>query len=303
MQNPKPLIHIGYPKTGSTWLQNVIFKDETSGFLSVGGAIAQFVIPNTFRFSAESARKAFEPSLQEAVRRDLVPVLSHEHLAGSQLGGNYHGKEVAERIHSVFPEARILIFIREQKSMIFSSYAQRVKSGGTPTIQRFIGADIKNPGFAPICRLDHLEYDLLISYYQKLFDSNNILVLPFELFKKNPQDVCLKIINFAEAKGNCDNLNAARNVRFKGATLAIKRRLNRFVDNDFAGSGRSPSWRLVLKIAEVVDSLPLLEGIHERIEQNWKQFIAEYVGDYFRLSNQRTSQLIGMNLADFGYDC
>ena len=303
MQNPKPLIHIGYPKTGSTWLQNGIFKDETSGFLPVGGAIAQFVVPNAFRFSAESARRFFEPSLQEALKRELVPVLSQEHLARPALGGNYDTKEIAKRIHSVFPEARILMLIREQKSTIFSSYAQYIKSGGTPTLQRFIGADIEKPAFQPICRLDHLEYDLLISYYQKLFGSDNILVLPFELFKKNPHDVCLKIINFAEAKGNCENLNAARNVRFKGATLAIKRRLNRFVDKDFAGSERSPSWRLVFKIAEGIDSLPLLEGIHERIEQDWKQFIAEYVGDYFRLSNQRTSQLIGMDLANFGYDC
>lgn len=90
VSNPQLLIHIGYPKTASGWLQNGLIKDETLGFLAPWGspsaeAIEQFVIPNTFRFSAESVRRVFEPGLEEAARRKLVPVLSHEHLGSCGL--------------------------------------------------------------------------------------------------------------------------------------------------------------------------------------------------------------------------
>ena len=114
MSNPRPLIHIGYPKAASTWLQQVIFKDENAGFLDPWGvhsleALKQFAFPNPFRFSAESARQVFEPGLQEAARKELVPVLSREALVGNPIWGHYWGKDVADRMHAVFPEAKIFI--------------------------------------------------------------------------------------------------------------------------------------------------------------------------------------------------
>jgi len=313
LSTPKLLIHIGYPKTASSWLQKGIFQDKTAGFLAPwrspsGEAIAQFVIPNAFRFSAESVRKVLEPGLQEAARQNLVPVLSHEHLACNQIRGRYHGKEAADRLYATFPEARILVFIREQKSMILSSYRQYIRGGNgeTATIQQFIGAETK-PAFEPTCRLDYLEYDLLIAYYQNLFGSENLLVLPFELIKIQPEDVLKEIIDFAEAKEiNPTSITyPSKNVGFKAGTLAVKRRLNHIIKepNFGATTRRTLNWRIVDKISKTIDSIPFLDGFHQGIENDWKQFIAEYVGDYFRLSNQRTSQLIGMNLADFGYDC
>lgn len=312
LSNPRLLIHIGYPKTASGWLQRGIFQDTTAGFLAPWGGLSgeasvQFIIPNAFRFSAESVRKVFEPGLQEAARQNLVPVLSNEHLACNQIRGRYHGKEAADRLYATFPEARILVFIREQKSMILSSYRQYIRGGNgeTATIQQFIGAETK-PAFEPTCRLDYLEYDLLIAYYQNLFGSENLLVLPFELIKIQPEDVLKEIIDFAEAKEiNPTSITyPSKNVALKAGTLAVKRRLNHIIkEPNFGGSERTLNWRIVDKISKTIDSIPFLDGFHQGIENDWKQFIAEYVGDYFRLSNQRTSQLIGMNLADFGYDC
>lgn len=310
MHSQKPLlIHIGYPKTASSWLQKGILKDETLGFLAPWGApsgeaIAQFVIPNTFRFSTESVRRVFEPGLEEAARRNLVPVLSHEHLAGNQIRGRYHAKEVADRIHAVFPEARILVFIREQQSMILSSYRQYIKGAGTAPIQRFLGLDIKKRGFEPICRLDYLEYDLLIKYYQNLFGLMNILVVPFELLKmKQEKLIYKKIVNFLEIEETeINSWSMPINVGYGGATLPLKRQMNRFVMPNIAGSELPLSWRIVNKLTAGIDRV-IPNGIHQRVDDNMKIFIREFVGDYFKDSNQRTSQLIGMNLADFGYDC
>ncbi|NET58051.1 MAG: sulfotransferase [Symploca sp. SIO2E6] len=308
MKYPQPLIHIGLPKTASTWLQQVIFNNEELGFLAPWGsqsgeAIEQFVITDGFHFSAESAFKVFEPGLQEAAKRSMVPLISHESLAGNQIKGAYYGKEVADRIHAVFPEARILLLIREQKSMVLSSYREHIKMGGITTLEKFIGAGPKKPGFGPLCRLAYLEYDLLIAYYQKLFGVDNILVLPFELLKEKQQLLSQKILSFAGLDGTPEYRNESKNVGFRGPTIEFKRRLNFFYKSgNFGGSQIPLAWRIVQKLSVTFDKL-VPPSIHKRTEDKLKQFIADTIGDSFRESNQKTSQLIGMNLADFGYDC
>jgi len=308
MKHAQPLIHIGFPKTASTWLQQVIFNDEKLGFLAPWGgqsgeAIQQFVIPDSFHFSAESAFKVFEPGLQEAAKRAMVPVISHESLAGNQFKGTYYGKEVADRIHAVFPEARILMLIREQKSMVLSSYREHIKMGGIKTLKRFIGAESRKPGFAPLCQLSYLEYELLIAYYQKLFGVDNILVLPFELLKQKQQVFGQKILNFVGLDGIPEYRQETKNVGFKGATIEFRRKLNFFFQSDDFGGAQLPlTWRIAQKLSVTFDRL-VPQSMHKSSEEQLKQFVAQTVGDSFRESNQKTSHLIGINLADFGYDC
>ncbi|MEQ8541381.1 MAG: sulfotransferase [Coleofasciculus sp. D1-CHI-01] len=313
-QIPKLLIHIGYHKTGSTWLQQVLFKDEKAGFLTPWGsqssqAVIQFLVPNAYRFSPESAKKTFEVGFQEAQKRGLVPVLSHEALSDNFVSGTYQGKEVADRIHAVFPDSRILIIIREQQSMILSSYRQYIKQGGIETIQQYIGADINKPAFKPTCRLDYLEYDLPITYYQNLFGAANILVLPLELLSRDKKSFVQKIINFAGIDINAgdipDIFSRPKNIGYKGGAVAVRRRLNFFLDKPTYARRQGKSSladHTTAKLSVVVERL-LPQGIHQRVEDDWEQFIAEYVGDRFKDSNQRTSHLIGMDLADFGYPC
>jgi Sulfotransferase family len=302
------LIHIGYPKAASTWLQNVIFSDETSGFfapwgLPSGEATEQFVIANAFKFSAETARQAFAAGLAEAERRNLVPVISQETLIGSQIRGCYWGKDVADRLAATFPNAKILMIIREQKATILSSYREHIKMGETTPLDRFIGAYDRKPGFGPPCQLDYLEYDRTIAYYHNLFGAENVLILPFELLKHNLQDFGQKILHFVGLDTQPNYCRSAENVGCKGATLELRRQLNFFCQGgDFSGKKPPITWRLAQKISAASDRL-IPQSQHDRAEAKFKQFIAETVGDLFRESNQKTSQAIGIDLKFWGYDC
>lgn len=316
MPESRLLIHVGYPKTGSTWLQHTVFDDKNAGFVrpwtsqsNIGGAdrvIDEFIIANAFSFNPQLTRKIFEPGLQRAITQNCVPVLSEELLVGNHVHGKYWGKEVADRLHNVFPEAKILIFIREQKAMIKSSYGQYLKPGGTATIQRYIGSGgTQRSGFGPICQLDYLEYNFLIEYYQNVFGEKNVLVLPFELLKMDQLTVANRIIRFAGSKGTFENIQTpARNVGFKGATFAIRRILNVFCApfDSYGGSNIPLTWRIANKLSFFTDRL-LPQYIHERGGQKLEHLISEGVGDFFRESNQRTSNMIGINLTDLGYDC
>ena len=308
MSNPRPLIHIGYPKAASTWLQQVIFKDGNAGFIAPWGvhsleALKQFAFPNPFRFSAESARQVFEPGLQEAARKNLVPVLSREALVGNPIWGHYWGKDVADRMHAVFPEAKIFIIIREQKSMLMSCYRHYIKVGGTATLQQFIGLEGKRSHLEGTCRLDFFEFHLLLDYYLNLFGTDNVLILPFELLKLDPPSFCQKFFDFAGSQGTPDLSQASKNVGYKGGWLTFRRQLN-----FLAGPGSHPLLRriklssLSYKVLTEVEKI-LPEGIDQSLEEEWKEAIDKHVGNSFAESNQLTSKLIGMNLGDLGYAC
>lgn len=306
MSNQRIVIHIGYPKCASSWLQQVMFADEQTGFLAAWGAKSkevkkQFVNQDNSLFNADELRRVYNIGLQAATQHNLVPVLSNEHLSGNLANIGWK-KEVADRLYSTFPEAKIIIIIREQKSILFSAYGQCIKLGRTPTIEEFFGSiqkgqktavDLKRPTF----KLDFVKYDSLIEYYQNIFSKENVLVLPFELLKKDPENFATAIYDFSGAKGNLPKNQVSKNRGYRGGTLIIKRRLNLLFPL-YNRMGIQVTGKLSAAAGKMIPS-----SLHERIENRWKQYIEQRVGNSFCQSNQRASRLIGINLADFGYDC
>lgn len=307
------LIHIGYPKTASTWLQHGIFKDEKMGFISPwrgdwsdGIAVREFITVDSFSFSPINAYSAFENGLKEAQQKHLCPVLSQEMLSCNFLDQNgYWGKEVAKRLHDVFPQAKILIVIREQKSMIFSAYGQYIRNGGRRSIEQFISTQNIRPGLYPLFRLYSLKYDYLIKYYQDLFGENQILVLPFELLKKDANLYLKKIFEFVGIEQISFDYKPPQdtNVNYKSATLAIHRKINNFIpfkDNSLISSSDSWRWKFIWKMLSIIDKT-LPEKIQNTEKLRIKNFIQEYTKNMFLESNQKTSELIKINLGDFDF--
>jgi hypothetical protein len=70
------------------------------------------------------------PEFERCERGGLIPMVSSERLSGNPHSGGYDSAVLAERLHQVFPGARVLVMIREQRSMILSSWAQYVRVGG-----------------------------------------------------------------------------------------------------------------------------------------------------------------------------
>ncbi len=301
------LIHVGYVKTGSTWLQRNLFSDPIAGFYAPWGApaheaIEQFVIVNPLTFDAGRARAVFASGTNDAQARSLVPVVSHEMLAGDPARGQYWEKEAADRIHATFPAARIFISIREQRSMILSLYREYVKGGGTYAIRRFIGRSGRKPGFAPICQFEHLEYDLLIAHYQKLFGPANVCVLPFELLKTDRNAFVTRLMRFARAHGTPSCPNRAENVGLGSGVLALRRALNRVcTEPDFSIRHRPLSYRISSKCCSIADrALP--RYLHDRADARQRWIISQEAKGWFSASNERVSKMTGIDLFDLGYE-
>jgi len=306
-----PLLHIGLQKTASTWLQNKLFKPTKLGFGTFGGEAAvkrELVGLDDLEFDPDACRAVFAPGLEEVQARGLVPVLSAERLSGDVLFGAYDAARLADRLARTFPEARVLIVLREQRSMLFSAYQQYVKVGGQLPLREYLRRASKSHPWP--CDLRRYEYDRLIGRYHELFGRERVLVLPYELFRSDPADFVRRILDFAGAEpepGAAESLWFAKvvNRSWPPVGIAAKRRLNWLVRermNPWAPiDGRGDTGRKLSRLARSAGSRAP-GGLTARIEGRMRATIAERVGDRYRASNARTSELVGLDLAEFGYD-
>ena len=309
MNDAPLLVHLGYHKTATTWLQNAIFSDETLGFVSpwgrqAGVAVDEFVLANAFRFDAAQARDRFEEGLAEARSRDLVPVLSNEALCGQPInGGRFtYGKYVVERLHEVFPDARILVVVREQRASLLSHYREYIANGSYGDLARFIGGPELPPGFAPDCPLDHFEYDALVGHTQALFGTENVLVLPFEMLKKQHEDFLAELYQFIGQPMPAIPDHAPQRVGAKGLGLAFKRACNRinFGKADWSRPRQSLAVRVVSRATNWLERLAP-DAWQRLYDERLRRYVDSQIGTQYAQSNARLEQLTGLGLGQYGY--
>src|SRR5262249_30314594 len=137
----------------------------------------------------------FEEGLGRCAGGPGVPIISNEDLCGNPLQRIYTGRYVADRLHAAFPRAKILIGVREQKAIALSLYRQYLTDfQGDFPLETFVGRGNEQPGFTPILRPDHLEYHRAVGYYQHLYGRKNVLVLPIELLRRDPESYVRSIL-------------------------------------------------------------------------------------------------------------
>lgn len=189
MSNPKEpevtkapvYIHVGCPKTATTWLQVRIFPvhqdiayENGSG---VFGGIPRHKQPeNEIREKVEELRS----------KTDLPVLFSFEGLTGMCLPTRKEGntrrtpQEMAEMLKRIVPDARILLTIREQGDMVESTYLQYIFGGYALTPKKALADTEWVRSF--------LDYNEIVRTYETLFGDENVWVGTYEQLKSNPQD-------------------------------------------------------------------------------------------------------------------
>ena len=301
----RPLIHIGYHKTGTTWLQKNVFPDPKSGFSLVAGPLPVrfwFVAINDFEFDPERPRRRFRRGMEEAEEGGLVPVVSHERLSGSPYAGGHDSKASADRLALTFPDARVLIIIREQQSMILSVYKQYLRWGGAASLEQFLNQTLGS-GRMPVFKYEFFEYHHLIGYYRRLFGEESVLALPYELLRKSPPDFLRRITDFVDLPAVVPPAGRS-NISPSALSLSLKRQANRFLVRDALNP--APIWehprtnKTLHKYCRRFDERAP-KGVLKRYEDHWRRYVASEAGDRYVESNAITSGLTGIDLKTFGY--
>jgi sulfotransferase family protein len=307
------LVHIGYHRTGTKWLRGVVFANPAAGFRWLGKdpedhPVRRLLMERPLDFDPGAIRRALDPLLSEAENAGLVPVIAIPSLSGHPFAGGRDSKEIADRLRQVVPDARILIVVREQCSMIRSTYKQYVRAGGPCKLMRFLEPPPKwrRPAFD----YGHFEYDRLIGYYHSLFGRDAVLALPYEQFVEDGPAFVRGIAEFAGRPISpkvLERLPFQRMNKGRSAlAIAVTRPLNHLCPATDVNLSPVLESNLVLRLARRVQrvdprKIAVTRSLAARSERRLRNQIAEAVGDRYAVSNRATAELIGVDLGMYGW--
>jgi Sulfotransferase domain len=318
----RPLIHIGYHKTGTSWFQKNLFDTKENGFSPLvsnrvskddKGLFECQRFARNFIFGLEGNLLGSDEFSADSVRELLadckpidsgIPVISHERLSGNPHAGGFDSEKICSRLSQVFDSPKIFMMLREQKSLILSCYFQYLGMGGTLSIQDYVNQpdDERLPKF----NKSFFQFNHLISRYQKAFGKDHVLVLPYEMFRDDPHQMLEKLKSFTGAVVP-DSLPFAQKVNsrlnaFLGARLRFLNCFTRrdslngyspfFMGKFFQKLDRSLRKRMGGIVPDFIENAEIAK--HKRIIQN-------LVGDFYEASNRETEELTGLELKPYDY--
>lgn len=208
------VLHIGMPKTATkTWQNHIlpmIAKDRYLGIPYahplVKKAVHNLTTSNGFHYSQNDVERAFSEAFS-ALKLDQTgsagpPILSRETFAGPSPPGDWPFVDrglVSDRLKQLFPNAKIVLFLRSQPDLIASMYGQSLTQRQS-RFTRFLSPE----DWLDYCRtypangfLRGLEFDRVWQRYADLFGRNSILVETFELFCQSPADSIARVAEFS----------------------------------------------------------------------------------------------------------
>lgn len=309
----KTYIHIGYPKNASTTLQTDIFP-KIDGIKYLG----RIYHPTRHHISEELTEAINSISMLDSIafsEKDIMDKIKRT-ICGIQLdndkilisceafSANMADRGViAKRLYKIFPDARILVVIRNQMDILQSMYAFLVEqqgknmnlSFGQPSVQSFERWIIEQEKF--FCRsfISTLKYFEFISVYQDLFGKENVSVLLFEDLVRNPIGFFDKLANYLGVdSSNFQSSNLPQRKKRSTRRKLFYFKL-RYSLPDISFSQKLPSfvvrsWHRFLNNGKVYREKTVLPPQL----QGW-------LNEMFRQSNRKLQKELDTDLSKYGY--
>jgi len=240
-------IHIGYPKSGSTFLQNGFFgkhpevlnlgcgnrTDQTYwddlGYISKEINIAMEIdlrYRNSISYKADEVKANFEKYFKQAKDSDVIRTvgISNENYS-FQWNYGIDIEEKAKRLKNIFGDGtKIIVILREQIDLISSLYKEQIRFGYSGTINDFFNYlwDYQDRS-----ALHEFCFDKVIDVYANYFGIENIQIIPFESFKENNETFLNNLAATLNVELNfITKIETIYNRQLSDEALEIKRQMN-----------------------------------------------------------------------------
>jgi hypothetical protein len=192
------ILHIGYPKTGTTTLQNAWFYNlHTNNFIKYFGkcthnnansALGEQLLLRQF---TNSKGKSFAPSLDNEVvnvfsdERICLPLVFKQNSPkyGRDTTNIFDSAKILSNVFKDYQNVSILITIRNQCDLINSMYAHYYYYLRTHDLYSNMSAFLNY-----ILYESHiLNFDTIAAHFAEVFGPDDVYILPFELLMQEPE--------------------------------------------------------------------------------------------------------------------
>lgn len=296
------LIHPGFHKTGTSWLQNQLFVDGRlfNKMFGHGEIYDLIVAPHALGFDAVTARDTIA-GRRSAADSAIVDIISSETLCGNPLTGRRNSKAIADRLVQATGPAKVLFTIREQASILKSTYLQYVKRGGRMTLARFV--DYRPEPEYPSFDMEQLVPCRLVEYYASLYGEGNVIVLPQEALLRERDLYFEELIKFVTGAPPPPSISISATPPSAKSPPASGIFLLRLASHFL----RTPVNTDPVIPAEPIGKVLLAAGYrwklgNKRADKVLRAEIAEMVRGRFRADNDRLQRYCPFDLAQYGYE-
>lgn len=287
------IIHAGWPKTGTTALQQRFFpRIPDSAVLNP--------LPNTSRY--RQLVDDLQTAENETYRSDVWSAFLDESRGDASTlivswEGFCMGREAirtADRLHAATPDARVVLCVRNQHALLASRYAQHVRAGGYQSFPDWLSTVVP----------ERTAYDTIVRHYQQLFGTDHVMVMAYEHLVADPTRFLDRLAAFVcPGEMVATEPMAQENISLSPAFRWIARKNNRL----FRQSNVNPDPLLNCpRVSQLVHRVllradrALVPSRSRGLSTRSRQLTSEWCSRYAE-SNDRLRELTGLPLAELGY--
>jgi hypothetical protein len=231
------LVHVGYPKSGSTTLQawfesrpELVYAPDAIGSVTSAPAIASQVAGTD-----DAPHWVVTSSEWLIVPTDAPAAPPTEPIAARR-------RKVCARLRTMFGDATILIVTRGFAGVIASAYSEVLRWGLAYSFEEVVSLYQDSPEFEGWRAADIFDYDASLRLYTDTFGAENVVVLPFELLRDDPRGFIARIERILELEPRSEQPPWQR-PSLSGAEMYWYPRFSRAVERTTSRLGR-PGRRL-----------------------------------------------------------
>lgn len=239
--------------------------------------------------------------IKSSTHKDIL-CFSDEGLIGDPIHNPQFTYRSARRLHNLWPDAKIIIVLRNQLSMIESVYKMYIAQGGYCKLSTLIEfSDNYFPEPRPSIYMPHFKYDKLLTLYHQLFGSDNILVLLLEDLKRNQETFLNKIYHFMGIKEIEITLEKTNVGPQLNSFLKLKRFLNSLMTTRHHPDQLLPYLPLGLITLGNLFGENKDASEKERFENFFGTGLTREITYYYRQSNANLEKIMDRELTKLGY--
>lgn len=293
MSSKQPILHIGLHKTGTTWFQKRFYPFvKNAKYIEREIVKEKILLPGMVDFSADNTIDFFA-RIEERI------IICEENLT-TGIRGNYFIQEgLFNRMKMIFPDAKIVLFLRNQVEKIASTYCYYLKNnGGTFGFQKFIKYRHNNPynnfNFKP----ENLFYDRLLEILFRYFSRDNVHIFFYEDFSSDNQAFLRRFSEELDLNIDIEKISLVReNERIRAGLIPIARFLNLFGKTQIHHRNLLlpiPGWAgMSRKLLRAMNKWKIFGKPPTAFQIMGKEKF-EYYNSYFKSSNQDLIERYGL---------